>query len=93
MILDRNLDLHERMKNAKDDENVGKYKTFLLCAIKKNTIYFGVYNICRSKINGYSSTKAGKRKWMYTGIRILHYKVDCNKLMIYTVTLKNPPKN
>lgn len=52
-----------------------------------------IYNLCRSKINGYSSRKAGKRKWMYTGIRILHSKVDCNKLMIYTVTLKNPPKN
>lgn len=35
MIPDRNLDLHERMENAKDDENVGRYKTFILRAIKK----------------------------------------------------------
>lgn len=36
MIPDRNLDLHERMKNAKDTEYVGEYNTFFfLFAIKR----------------------------------------------------------
>lgn len=40
MIPDRNLDLHERMKNAKDDENVGRYKTFSYELLKKYGIFW-----------------------------------------------------
>lgn len=49
MIPDRNLELHERMKNIKDDEYVVSIRFFSLFAIK-NTTYFGVNSICRNKI-------------------------------------------
>lgn len=60
MILDRNLDLHEKMKHDKNDDYVAEYKTFFLVCYLKNTIYLGIYNTHISKMYNNNSTQERK---------------------------------
>lgn len=52
---------------------------------KIKTMYCGVYNIWRSTVYDKNCTKAGRREWKYTVVRILwnvkmsYIKVDTDK--------------
>lgn len=79
---DRNLDLHERMKNAKDDENVGKYKTFFLCAIKKAQYILGFITYAEVKFVTKIAQRKGKGQ-----VEVYHSQVLILYMKCYSINL------
>lgn len=57
------VDLHKRMKNARNGRQEGKYKTVIFHVKnlkyqrKMKTKYYGICNICRNKMSNNSSTQ------------------------------------